>query len=613
MDTLPKFTTIKIENQNKSNQPKNKGFKDFLNANLTEVIGSLVILSLILFGGSIWNTWTAYRGFKDNITKEFKLQDLSGQIVHLDEVLTMSARLAASTGETRWENRYNNFVTPLDTALKNIIKLAPSAIEENTTKTDQANLKLVEMETKAFQLVRAGKSKEALELLLGKEYEDQKQIYSQGINTTLSNIKESIDKDIALYSQRLRNSVIFAGITLPILVISWSIIFWLIKSYISDRQKALNELSNSQKELLQLNNELENTSQKIIEQEQITQQENELLQTDVSHLLDVVSLMEEGDLTINAEVNDRLTGLVSDTLNRLLEQLREIINQVIKTTEKVTTGTTKLEDVALNTATQIQEQTELIVECEQLIGQVAKLSQDTLEQELVANKAIKNAQTAVKNGEQKMNTMTVKMVILQEETELIVTRVNTLTDFVDLASKFSKDQKKLAALTRVLALNASMIATRASQQQDPEQFMSTAREFETIARQVNDLAVETNENLLVLQQRTDKIKTVVSGLNQDTEDINNLVKDFTLGLKESYQMFQEISKITNQIVEVEEEVMKSSHKITDLTTNTLNSIENISKIAQTTEQEMKITLAQTNTMNTLAFNLLEIIKFFRTN
>jgi twitching motility protein PilJ len=212
-----------------------------------------------------------------------------------------------------------------------------------------------------------------------------------------------------------------------------------------------------------------------------------------------------------------------------------------------------------------------------------------------------------------MNTMTNKVGILQQETEQISTRVKNLTNFVELASKFSKDQKRVAALTRVLALNASMIANRASQQQDPEQFMSIAKEFETIANQVNNLAVETNENLIELQQRTDQIETVVSGLNQDTKNINEVVRDFILGIQESYQMFGQISQITQQIVEVEKEVMKSSQNITDLSANTLNSIENISKIGQNTEAEMKITLEQTNVMGTLAQNLLEITKFFRTN
>ena len=49
--------------------------------------------------------------------------------------------------------------------------------------------------------------------------------------------------------------------------------------------------------------------------------ESEFLQQEVSHLLDVVSDVEEGNLTTQAEVSDRTTGLVADIFNRLIERL----------------------------------------------------------------------------------------------------------------------------------------------------------------------------------------------------------------------------------------------------------------------------------------------------
>jgi hypothetical protein len=42
------------------------------------------------------------------------LQQLSDEIIYLDEVLTMSARMAASTGNLEWENRYRTFEPKLD-------------------------------------------------------------------------------------------------------------------------------------------------------------------------------------------------------------------------------------------------------------------------------------------------------------------------------------------------------------------------------------------------------------------------------------------------------------------------------------------------------------------
>ena len=53
----------------------------------------------------------------DRVT-ELRIQEVRGTILHLDEVLTMSARMAASTGDPRWEKRYRQFEGPLDATIK---------------------------------------------------------------------------------------------------------------------------------------------------------------------------------------------------------------------------------------------------------------------------------------------------------------------------------------------------------------------------------------------------------------------------------------------------------------------------------------------------------------
>jgi len=70
---------------------------------------------LILLG---WTVWKSYE--ENKITKErnYKIEELRGSIIHLDEVLTMSARMAAATGDLQWEKRYRSFEPKLDAASK---------------------------------------------------------------------------------------------------------------------------------------------------------------------------------------------------------------------------------------------------------------------------------------------------------------------------------------------------------------------------------------------------------------------------------------------------------------------------------------------------------------
>jgi methyl-accepting chemotaxis protein PixJ len=83
--------------------------------------------------------------------------------------------------------------------------------------------------------------------------------------------------------------------------------------------------------------------------------ESQTLQQEVRHLLEVISAVEEGDLTVAAEVSPHVTGLVADTLNRLVERLEQIMATVLNATEQVTQGAKQVEMLTLTVATDMQQ------------------------------------------------------------------------------------------------------------------------------------------------------------------------------------------------------------------------------------------------------------------
>jgi len=106
----------------------------------------LFILAFVVTGAALaWLSWSTYRVYADDAAIKgqiWRTEELHSSIVDLDEVLTMSARMAAATGDPQWEARYRKFEPQLDKAIKEILKLAPS---ESLAQTDAANLRLVEM------------------------------------------------------------------------------------------------------------------------------------------------------------------------------------------------------------------------------------------------------------------------------------------------------------------------------------------------------------------------------------------------------------------------------------------------------------------------------------
>src|SRR5688572_25827813 len=111
----------------------------------------LFILAFVFTGAALaWLSWSTYGFYADDSVikgQVWRSEELRNTIVNLDEVLTMSARMAAATGNPLWESRYRRFEPQLREAIKEILKLAPS---ESLAQTDGANRRLVEMENHAF-------------------------------------------------------------------------------------------------------------------------------------------------------------------------------------------------------------------------------------------------------------------------------------------------------------------------------------------------------------------------------------------------------------------------------------------------------------------------------
>ncbi|AFY73102.1 methyl-accepting chemotaxis protein [Synechococcus sp. PCC 7502] len=352
-------------------------------------------------------------------------------------------------------------------------------------------------------------------------------------------------------------------------------------------------------------------AQERLNQARQSQAEAEFLEDEVGGLLDVVSAMEEGDLTMEAEVSDRATGLVADTLNRLREQLAEIIARVLGTTQQVVHGAEDLQKLARVVADNTVEQAQSVAQGVSLTEEVAIAAQDSATKASAANQSLLTAQSTVEEGQVAINTLTEGISVLQKGSAQIVQKMKTLGEFVGLAEQFVQDQGQIASLTQVLAINATLVAARAAEQRDPKQFIGVAREFEAIAGQVNNLANQTNEGLAILQQRTAQIQSVVSAIDSEVQSLGGLVEGFNSGVEQSQKAFYDIQKVTELVVNAGQSITESSVKIADAAETTVQYMSEIDKLATQTADLTRSTSLQAEQMGALARKLLAGIQFFR--
>jgi len=194
--------------------------------NLTAFLGIVLILTCTALIWSGWHTYHSYTIYKSGTERQMRVEELRGTIVHLDEVLTMSARMAAATSDLKWEQRYHRFEPSLDAAIKEAIEIVPDANEgEAADKTNAANIALVEMENHAFDLIREGHTDEAKALLFSNKYEELKRIYVRGMDEFTNTISNEIKAEKKHEERRILLHALSVLLLIPFLIVAWIVVF----------------------------------------------------------------------------------------------------------------------------------------------------------------------------------------------------------------------------------------------------------------------------------------------------------------------------------------------------------------------------------------------------
>jgi hypothetical protein len=214
------------ESKNKDDNAVSGGF-------VVRLFTATFILTVVTLCGLIWYTWRSYDEFKMGQQRNFKTVELTGSIIHLDEVLTMSARMAVSTGNLKWEERYREFEPLLDSRINEAMSLWPDVfISEAVSQTNMANIKLVEMENKAFDFVREGNDEAAREVLYSDAYEEQKRVYSEGMEHVTASMRQNVLFEIARQRGKALTTISFLGLLVILTLGVWFYSMFILRRYL---------------------------------------------------------------------------------------------------------------------------------------------------------------------------------------------------------------------------------------------------------------------------------------------------------------------------------------------------------------------------------------------
>jgi len=222
------------------------------------ILSSALFIQLIFIVIMVFTVDHSEEKVRLNLQRQVRLERLQGDILHLDEVLTMSARMAAASGDLQWEERYRKYEPKLEKAIVEALDLLPSHSLEGMEETNIANAKLVEMELAAFEAVRNGDQQTAKRLLFSPVYEEAKTNYAMGLRQRLQLLDQLI-ADITYTQQRqVERLKVVALSGVGCLILLWLVIIkhingWekTLKHTQSDLQKSKNLLKNKVREMAQ--------------------------------------------------------------------------------------------------------------------------------------------------------------------------------------------------------------------------------------------------------------------------------------------------------------------------------------------------------------------------
>ncbi len=210
-------------------------------------------LTLAFLGILAWQSYLSYHDFQEHITAVESVNEANALIGQFDEALTMSARMAAATGDLQWETRYRLLEPQLDQAIQKVKQLAPDiAATKGAQKTDEANQVLVEMECRSFKLIRDGRQEEAKDLLSSREYEEAKHIYANGFQQIRNGLSVRSKSLLQVVHDRLVLTLTLMGTILPLLLALWAWVIREARINSANRIVAENALRKSQNQYFNL-------------------------------------------------------------------------------------------------------------------------------------------------------------------------------------------------------------------------------------------------------------------------------------------------------------------------------------------------------------------------
>ncbi len=290
--------------------------------------------------------------------------------------------------------------------------------------------------------------------------------------------------------------------------------------------------------------------------------QKELLEDQLLNLLNEVEGATRGDLTVRAEVTTGEIGTVADFFNAIVESLREIVTSVKHATDKVNISINENEGAIRQLAEEAGKQNTEIVSTLDSVQQMTLSIQSVADSAGLAAQVARKASTSAQAGEMAMERTVFSIINLRDTIAQTAKKVKNLGQASQQISKVTTLINQIALQTNVLAINASIEASRAGEE---------GRGFAVVAEEVGELATKaaaaTKEIEQVLENIQQQTSEVVRAMQLGSTQVNegtHLVENTKQSLSEILQVSRQIDELVQVISHSTVSQAKTAQAVTQL-------------------------------------------------
>lgn len=330
-------------------------------------------------------------------------------------------------------------------------------------------------------------------------------------------------------------------------------------------------------------------------------EQNEQNQQAILRLLDELSSLADGNLTVHATVTDDITGAIADSINYAIGALRDLVATVNNSSILVDAAAKQTEAASQHLVRASETQTKHAAAASESIGQVVSAIEEVSgNAERCSDVAHHSVDVAHKGGEAVRRTID-GMNTIRETIQDTSKRIKRLGESSQEIGNIVALIEEIAEQTNILALNASIEASRAGE---------AGRGFAVVADEVQKLA-ERSSNA------TKQIEVLVSTIQSDTNEAVVAMERSTTDVvggsllaENAGAALVEIEQVSHQIASLVQNISTSSKGQTEVVARIASNITVLREISSKALEYTASTLSAISKLSQLASELRKTVSGF---